>query len=592
MLYSNALLIVTGVLALIMLSAALSYASEGVRRPLDVAWSSDGNLGGNLASLGADSVLMAENTIPVDEIEVAGNTVITTAALQKALPDLGRRGELTAAEIEKLRTDIEEYYSSKGYILARVTVPATETIRKERKAVFTLIEGRIGEVFVVNKAALTELKPKDMADLRDRLASGTSSKLKHFKSDFIKKRCSATIAPEKVYNVNEVTRTVILLNELLSQDLEAQSFFIESKDKDGYYDALLVVKESKLFHVGLDYNNFGNPYTGENRYGIDLTSDHFTRNGDSLFLRGVYTAPSQSSTPFVQAKYSFPAGVKGTRVDVSFANADVRVGKELTVLDIRGRAEIYGLTVTRPLKRVRKSVGLQRPKEINSNMSYGFTSKSIKNYFLTSVPSSDDQIRSITLGYDTNWTSGEGKNFVFANVTQGLGTMFGGMKDNDPMASRYKASDSYTRLNVDAFRIQRISKNNRLFLILRGSGQLASAPVVVAEQFSIGGPDSVRGYMQSEVLGDSGYNVSAEMRISLGSKSTLQAALFADQATAYLNKPQPNEKPSTSLLGAGIGIRWMKKKTSLRLDWGLPLSPTTNFLNRGSMLYGQFMTRF
>jgi hemolysin activation/secretion protein len=165
------------------------------------------------------------------------------------------------------------------------------------------------------------------------------------------------------------------------------------------------------------------------------------------------------------------------------------------------------------------------------------------------------------------------------------------MKDNDPMASRFKASNSYTRINLDAFRIQRAGSSNKLFLIVRGSGQIATAPLVVAEQFNLGGPDSVRGYMQSEVLGDSGYSASAELRISMG--KNIQGALFVDHGTAYLNKPLPSERAITSLTGAGVGARMkVGKEGSVRLDWGFPLTPKPNFLNRASMVYGQFSIRF
>lgn len=41
-------------------------------------------------------------------------------------------------------------------------------------------------------------------------------------------------------------------------------------------------------------------------------------------------------------------------------------------------------------------------------------------------------------------------------------------------------------------------------------GQVASAPLMVPEQFALGGPDSVRGYQQSEFLGDYGYALASE----------------------------------------------------------------------------------
>jgi len=166
------------------------------------------------------------------------------------------------------------------------------------------------------------------------------------------------------------------------------------------------------------------------------------------------------------------------------------------------------------------------------------------------------------------------------------------LQDNYPYASRWNADNTFTRLNLDFLRIQKVA--SRSFLILRGSGQYSMDPLTVSELFAIGGPDSVRGYMQSEYLGDSGYSLSAEFRTPILRKSErLQGALFVDTGSIYIKAPQPGQDASKSLTGAGLGLRYALDDNSfLRLDAGWPLSPEQNFEKRNPMVYGQFSVRF
>jgi hemolysin activation/secretion protein len=117
---------------------------------------------------------------------------------------------------------------------------------------------------------------------------------------------------------------------------------------------------------------------------------------------------------------------------------------------------------------------------------------------------------------------------------------------------------------------------------------------VTAEQFAIGGPDSVRGYIQAEQLGDEGYFASMEFRRTLVQKpaSNLQALAFVDHGHVYNELPTPFDGPRT-LTGAGVGARAVvDRNTSLRLDLGFPLDPNRTSLNYSSMLYAQANHRF
>lgn len=486
----------------------------------------------------------------LEKIVVVGNTVLKDDELQRLLqPFQGR--EVTLESLEAASESIQKLYRKKGFFLARAFVPQQEIVDGEAR--IQVIEGKVGKVVIMGNRRYNE------------------KLLRRFFSPALKKG---------VLHAESLQKTLLLMNEMPDVTVKA---VLQKGAEDGTTDVVLKVEEKKFFHLGFDYNNFGNPWTGENRFGLDVVIDNLQGIADSLFLRGVTITPSSSTTPFLQAAYTVPVNREGTKASLSYANSDVRVGRELAVLDIRGKAEIYGLTVSHPLKRTSDS---------GANLTYGYASKSIRNYYYGGIPTSSDEIRAVNVGYNMNWISGLGKNFLYLTVTQGLGEILGGMRHDTPNPSRAHGGNSFTRFNMDLYRIQKMGP--RAFLILRGSGQLAAQPLVVAEQFALGGPDSVRGYMQSEFLGDSGYSVSAEARIPLSRKSnSVQAAAFIDYGYVALKEAQPGETGSRSLTGAGLGLRLNLGSDSwARLDWGWPLDPGTTQLNRKPVFYGQFSTRF
>lgn len=116
----------------------------------------------------------------------------------------------------------------------------------------------------------------------------------------------------------------------------------------------------------------------------------------------------------------------------------------------------------------------------------------------------------------------------------------------------------------------------------------------VVEQFGLGGPDSVRGYLQSEYLGDEGYALSAEYRHSVyaGKASRSQLVAFLDHGHASLKLPRVGEQASRTLRGVGAGVRLaLGPHLNVRLDLGLPLTgPNIEALK--PVIYGQMSKRW
>ena len=114
----------------------------------------------------------------------------------------------------------------------------------------------------------------------------------------------------------------------------------------------------------------------------------------------------------------------------------------------------------------------------------------------------------------------------------------------------------------------------------RVTGQWAGENLVPTEQLGFGGYNSIRGYDQFAVLGDSGYFVNAEWWTpkfpiggSEGDEGQLRGLVFYDYGNSYNHKLLPGEGSSVDLQSAGLGFRYsLKSNIQVRFDYGWQLT--------------------
>ena len=110
---------------------------------------------------------------------------------------------------------------------------------------------------------------------------------------------------------------------------------------------------------------------------------------------------------------------------------------------------------------------------------------------------------------------------------------------------------------------------------MRSDIQVSNSELVPLEQFSLGGGESVRGYRQDALLGDSGLLVSAELRVPFvrwnNGQSSVAVIPFADFGTVWGEQELPNQDEETiASLGFGVQLS-LSERLRARLDWGIPL---------------------
>jgi hemolysin activation/secretion protein len=132
----------------------------------------------------------------------------------------------------------------------------------------------------------------------------------------------------------------------------------------------------------------------------------------------------------------------------------------------------------------------------------------------------------------------------------------------------------------------------------RYSAQLADSHLVTNEQYSIGGMTSVRGYLQSEAVGDDGVSTSVELRspsfaTMFGSfVDELRVYGFVDSGWAHVRRALPEQKSDFGLVSVGGGVRiGLFKYLTGEIAVGVPLrdgptskrgDPRASFVAKGA----------
>ena len=459
---------------------------------------------------------------------------------------------VTLGQLRKLTLRLGNAMRAHGYFLARASLPPQEIQNGLVRIVVS--PGRYGSVEVKGN--------------------------QHYSDRFVR-RFFAPAVDQGYVRARQLERSLLTLNDFT--DLRVRATFHPGA-RTGETDLVLQVADAAPFHVSLDYDNYGNKLVGRNRAGVSVTGGNVIWEGDELFLRVVEPFPSQSD-PIYQASFSAPAGARGVRVGAQYTRAKTRVGGAFAPLDLRGDAEIVSLVVHKPVERMLRRY---------NTFHFGLHSKTITNFVFGTTISSRDELRELTLGYDGYQVYDNGQFGHTSVITQGLGTAFGGSPNGAALASRASAGNAFTKLNSDIYRSWRVSRDGSL--LGRLGIQVAARPLVTAEQYGVGGPDSVRGFIQSEFLGDDGYFASLEYRHSIFADWIkdlhLQACGFVDQGGASLRQAA-GQQTTNDLTGAGVGMRAaFRNNTTVRVDLGFPVSVKANVQGDKSLLYGQMVTRF
>ncbi|MDN5939991.1 MAG: hypothetical protein L0H83_15205, partial [Salinisphaera sp.] len=299
----------------------------------------------------------------------------------------------------------------------------------------------------------------------------------------------------------------------------------------------------------VDFDNYGNKFSGAWRVGAGLNLNDLTGYGDQLTLR----VSDSSGVRYGRAAYLLPVGTTGLKIGAAYAELGYELCCDFAALRVKGDAQVASSTALYPLVR-RRDFSL-----------YGTATYDHRHFFnstltgTTSDKNVDVGMFSIR-GNSRDFLGGGGLNTFGLVLSTGYLNLDGWAQDRVADSTTARSHGSYQKLSYLLARLQKLGE--RISLYAAFSGQIASSNLDSSEKFSLGGPLAVRAYPQGEAFGDEYMLLNLALRYNV--TQNLQTALFFDHGEIRLHHDPWEGWQGTNtrihnsygLSGYGVGLNW------------------------------------
>ncbi len=341
--------------------------------------------------------------------------------------------------------------------------------------------------------------------------------------------------------VSAIERGVLLVNDL--PGVRAKYAFSKGK-RDRETDLALSFVDAPRINAYAQADNGGTRSTGSGRVIANLGINSPTGTGDKLGLMVMGSRDLQYGT----FSYTLPVGAHGWVVGASLTNLKYRLGKEFSVLNLKGSATTVGMSARYPVIRS-QTANLYLTAQFQHNIYYNEAQGVEISHYTVDVP----ELSLSGNYYDSLWG---------AAVTSGSISIVRGRVDmsGSPnaafVAATTHSNGEYAQMNFTLSRQQSIAESSTAYIGF--TGQYASRNLDSSEFITLGGPDGVRAYPVSEAAGSSGGVLNVEWRQLLPWNLTLTP--FYDYGFIQINKDNHFIGASAlnhyALQGAGVSLLW------------------------------------
>lgn len=465
----------------------------------------------------------------IDEYRVEGADSLPQIDVEAAVyPFLGPHR--TSDDVEKARAALEKAYHDKGLQTVSVSIPQQDAQRGF--IVLKVAENRVGRLRVKGSRYF------DLAKIKSKAPS-----------------LQEGVLP----NLQTVTKDIVALNQWPDRHVTPA---LRAGVTPGTVDVDLNVEDTLPLHGSFEVNNRASPSTTPEREIVSLRYDNLWQLGHSLSL-------SYQVAPLNPAEVTVFSGSYLARTDIDWLSVLIYGLKSDSAVATVGGANVVG-----PGQVIggRAVMTLPTREGLFQTLSLGADYKAFQQTLSLTGNSFSSPVTYVPLvaAYGATF-QGEGRlTQLNATVTAGLRGI--GSSPDDFDAKRFNASESFISLRGDVSHTQDLPGGPQLFVKLQG--QTADQPLVSSEQLSLGGQDTVRGYLESEVLGDYGAAATAELRtanlapfleqtvtsasgepVKFNAFNEWRLFTFADAGRAWIHDPLPEQKSQFDLLSYGAGMR-------------------------------------
>ena len=406
-------------------------------------------------------------SIYIAEYRVRGSKLLTGTEIGNAVyPYLGPAR--TEAHVEEARVALEKAYHAKGYQTVSVSVPAQSGARG---IIFLEVtETKIGKVRVNGSRFFL---PSDI------------------------RRRAKSLQPGMVPNFEDVQKDVVKLNSHPDLRVTPQ---LTPGSEPGFVDIDLNVEDKFPLHGSLELNNRYSENTVPLRLSGSLNYSNLWNLGHTIGGSFQVAPERPEDATIFSAFYSLPVTERW-----SLMFSGMKQDSDVSTLGgaaVVGRGEIYGVRANFTLPMVGNyyhtlSLGLDY-KHFDENVEFeGTATDTPIDYY------------PMTLAYYGS-VRGDSGGFTEGNLSvnwhhRGMGSDFVNF-DN----KRYNADGSYIYFRGDMAHTRDLPWGFQA--MGKVQGQYTSYPLINTEQYAGGGLSTVRGYLESSALGDSGWFGTFELR--------------------------------------------------------------------------------
>ena len=494
-----------------------------------------------------------EIAFEIKAFDLSGNTTISSDELQQVVHKFVGKDK-SAADVEKARKTIEDFYHKAGYPTALVNIP--EQTVEDGIVRLEVIESKIRRVRITGNRYFT------MEKIYNALP---------------------TLREGEILYVPNVQKELADLNR--NPDLKVAPVLMPGKEL-GTIDVELKVKDKLPLHGSLELNNRNTHTTTPLRLNGVLHYDNLWQKDHSISFQFQTSPEDTDEVKLITGSYVWPSIFNRDNMSVLYgvvSDSDTAFGSDFTVI---GKGYIVGYREIMPLPHVgdyahNLSLGIDY-KDFEESQRYAGEEEQVP---VTYLP--------LSLSYSASLRGLSG----VTRFNIGLDLSLRGVVTDETEFDfkRYNARGNYIIVGAGIEREQNIPWG--MSLLAKLNGQLADQPLIPNEQFTVGGMTSVHGYKESEASGDNGLLgnlivTSPNMAKWFGAGDRLSINLKAFYDAAYLTRidPLPGEDRETTLQGTGAGIQllWNNRFEAV-FEWGVALEPTADTERGDSVCY--FITK-
>ena len=387
-----------------------------------------------------------------------------------------------------------------------------------------------------------------------RLANIEVTGNQHFQADNIRASLPG-LAPGTAPDTEVLTREIQVANEHPAKQLMLR---LKQSDAPDSVDAEIAVQDRRPWQIFSVLNNTGTEETGEFRLSAGLQHSNLLNRDDTLTLSYTTSPDHFEEVQQYGINYRYPLYGLSGNLSFFYSHSDVDSGVVAQVFEISGAGDFFGAQFRHTFRnfgsyRHRLTLGLE-DRYFENNIDFSGTPVGI-----------DVRTRPWSLQYGGDYTFERSKVAFYLGYLHNLP---GGGNNNDAIysAARSGAVRDWEAVRYGASLIMALPRD--WSLNVDWIGQYAAEPLVAGEQFGLGGVDSIRGFGERVITGDSGNRLRLAVWTPQLAKS-IRLLGFLDAGQVDIEQPAVGQIDNETLISLGLGLRWQwHEQWNASLDYG------------------------